>query len=60
MKMDDERNKMMFKELQKECEWKDELNFEGDIVVVCPAGNVPCKQKNCIPFKFGLFFNRQK
>lgn len=56
--MDDERNRMIFEELQKECEWKDELNFEGDIIVACNAGNVPCEQKNCMLFKFGRYLTR--
>lgn len=60
MKMDDERHKMMFEELQKDCDWIGEMNIGGHTILVCQAGNVPCKQKHCMPFKFGLYFTKQK
>jgi len=56
--MDDEKNKLIFKQLQEECEWVDELQMGGHSVVVCRASDLACKQKLCMPFKFMVFFNR--
>ena len=56
--MDAERHKMMFDELQKECEWKDEMNLGGTDMVICHGGNVPCQQNQCMPFKFALYINK--
>jgi len=51
--MDDERNEKLFKIIQGECLWKNDMDFD-----LCYAVNLPCKMKNCMPFKFALFFNR--
>jgi len=57
--MDDKRNEMIFKILQKECEWSGKLGFGGEPELkICRAGGGVCNQKNCIPFKFALYLNR--
>jgi hypothetical protein len=56
--MDDERNKMLFKILKDNCEWKDKFEVGGHNVLVCRASSLSCKQKLCMPFKFALFLNK--
>lgn len=56
--MDDKRNKMLFKILQDECEWKDDFEIGGHNVMVCGASNLSCEQKLCMLFKFAMFLNR--
>lgn len=56
--MDDEKNKLLFKILQEDCEWKDDFGIKGTEGNVCRASFMACKQNLCMPFKFAVFFNR--
>lgn len=56
--MDDKKNKVLFRILQEDCEWKDKFKIGGNEVEVCRASDLACKQNLCMPFKFAVFFNR--
>lgn len=53
--MDDERNERSFRILQEECNWR---SPDPNKPRICFASGMACNQKNCMPMKFALYFNR--
>lgn len=57
MKMDNERHKEEFEEVQKDCPW---AKYKGDgIICLAITGRMVCEQKNCALFYFKNFFERR-
>lgn len=55
---DDKRNEHLFKIIQDDCEWRNTKKVPK--MITCKATKLLCEQKNCMPFKFCLFFNRHE
>jgi hypothetical protein len=53
---DEKRNETLFDILKSDCEWRSETRVPK--MIICKATKLSCIQKNCVPFKFCLFFNK--